>query len=305
MKTTSRFKKFIIVSLGLHFGLVAFTYLLPQLKNSASTSVEIIVLDEQQTLLETQTEKKFEQVVETDEKSANQLVDEKAKLLSAKNNVVEKQTQAQLGQTFKNSNQEQKPFTAPTQNLAQQKLASEKNVPEQKANLFKPSLFGEKFDAYSALNKKEQKKLAQQKNLKQPQSGALGSAATDKIEGLDTSLKTALNTREYKYYGYYQRIKTQLNQYWQPSVKNKVSRLLTQGRTIATEDSNKITKLIIVLNDEGTLVKVQVLSESGVRDLDEAAVEAFRQAAPFPNPPKGLIETDGTIKIRWDFVVES
>ena len=42
-----------------------------------------------------------------------------------------------------------------------------------------------------------------------------------------------------------------------------------------------------------------------MRELDDAAVEAFRQAAPFPNPPKGLIETDGTIKIRWNFVVES
>jgi protein TonB len=40
-------------------------------------------------------------------------------------------------------------------------------------------------------------------------------------------------------------------------------------------------------------------------DLDSAAVEAFRQAAPFPNPPKGMVEADGTIKIRWDFVLEA
>ena len=129
--------------------------------------------------------------------------------------------------------------------------------------------------------------------------------STDKLEHVEQSLKTQLNTKEYKYYGYYQRIKTQLNQFWQPEVKQKVSRLMTQGRTIASDSNNKVTKLIIVLNDAGTLVKVQVIGESGVRDLDEAAVEAFRQAAPFPNPPKGMVENDGTIKIRWDFVVES
>jgi protein TonB len=80
--------------------------------------------------------------------------------------------------------------------------------------------------------------------------------------------------------------------------------MMRQGRTIASENS-KVTKLVIVLNGQGNLVKVQVLAASGVRDLDDAAIEAFRQAAPFPNPPKGMIERDGTVKIRWDCVVES
>ena len=48
-----------------------------------------------------------------------------------------------------------------------------------------------------------------------------------------------------------------------------------------------------------------MLTQSGVIDLDSAAVEAFREAAPFPNPPKGMVEGDGTIKIRWDFVLEA
>jgi protein TonB len=47
------------------------------------------------------------------------------------------------------------------------------------------------------------------------------------------------------------------------------------------------------------------MSESGITDLDEVAVEAFRLAAPFPHPPKGMVDGDGTIKIRWDFIVET
>jgi protein TonB len=81
--------------------------------------------------------------------------------------------------------------------------------------------------------------------------------------------------------------------------------MFNEGRSPASVESDRITKLMIVLNSAGTLVKVQVLRDSGVSDLDDAAIEAFRAAAPFPNPPKGIIESDGTVKIRWDFVIES
>jgi protein TonB len=52
-------------------------------------------------------------------------------------------------------------------------------------------------------------------------------------------------------------------------------------------------------------MRVQVVGESGVKDLDDAAVEAFRAAEPFPNPPKGIVDADGTIKINWDFILEA
>lgn len=80
--------------------------------------------------------------------------------------------------------------------------------------------------------------------------------------------------------------------------------MFRKGRSIAS-DQDRITKLLIYLNPNGVLVKVQVLSDSGVRDLDEAAIEAFKSAAPFPNPPRGIVDTDGTVKIRWDFILES
>ena len=42
-----------------------------------------------------------------------------------------------------------------------------------------------------------------------------------------------------------------------------------------------------------------------VKKVITAAIEAFKEAAPFPNPPAGIVESDGTIKIRWDFVLEA
>jgi TonB family protein len=132
----------------------------------------------------------------------------------------------------------------------------------------------------------------------------VASKTDDYLKDVEISAQTLLSTREFLYYSYYNRIRAQLKQYWEPRIKEKVKKIFSQGRQIASEE-DRITKVIITLNQGGILVKVQVIGESGIRDLDDAAVEAFRQAAPFPNPPKGIIGADGLIKIRWDFILEA
>lgn len=300
MKTQNRFNKFLITSLILHAGILLAILLIPKLVPE-NERIEVVLLED--ALLQSEDsvaeveDNLAKQIVETDEKTANDTLNEKAKYLSAKNNSVEKESIAKIGREFKNE---------PTK----PRLATQ----AQKKESHKPSLFGDKFNAYDALEKRMAKNDGtgqEQREAQKGKNGNVGAEATstDKLEGVQQTLKTALNTKEYKYYGYYQRIKTQLNQWWQPEVKQRVSRLMTQGRTVAAASDgktrNRVTKLIIVLNDVGTLVTVQVIGESGIRDLDETAIEAFRQAAPFPNPPRGMIENDGHIRIRWDFVVES
>jgi TonB family protein len=135
-------------------------------------------------------------------------------------------------------------------------------------------------------------------------SGTGASATDDHLKNVETGNQTLLSTREFVYYSYYNRIKDKLRQYWEPKIKEKMEHILRTGRTIASS-SDRITRIIIILDNTGKLVRVQVVGASGVQDLDDAAVEAFRAAAPFPNPPKGIIENDGTVKIRWDFVLEA
>jgi protein TonB len=130
------------------------------------------------------------------------------------------------------------------------------------------------------------------------------SQTDDHLKDVQTGAETILSSREFVYYAYYSRIKDRLRLYWEPKIKEKMNRIFASGRKIASEE-DRITKLVIVLDQAGKLIKVQVLSESGLKDLDDAAIEAFQAAAPFPNPPKGIIESDGTIKIRWDFVIEA
>lgn len=134
--------------------------------------------------------------------------------------------------------------------------------------------------------------------------GPSGSRTRDYLPGKEAGLETLLSTREFVYFTYYNRIRDRLGQYWEPQIKKKLLELMRKGRRMAsTED--RITKVQIILDGDGALQKVQVVSASGIQDLDSVAVEAFRAAAPFPNPPKGIIEPDGTVKIQWDFVIET
>jgi protein TonB len=65
-----------------------------------------------------------------------------------------------------------------------------------------------------------------------------------------------------------------------------------------------ITSLQVTLNEKGEIVKVKILGASGVKELDDAAVESFNEAGPFPNPPKDLL-VNGHATIEWGFVVKS
>lgn len=281
----------VCVSLVLHFSsylsINVISYLQNLNKPPQNKIIEVAFIDESVTDTVKNVAK---QIVETNADQANNKVDETAKFLSAKNNTVEHETKAQSAEKFKN--------VKPQKQMAPQ-VQQKTEHSETKSKLFDTG-----FDVYSALNKNKNVKKQMAKEKRSVGSTGEQSGTNDHIADVDDSLMTQLNTREYLYYGYYTRIKNQLNQWWQPKVREKVTKLVSQGRKIASEE-NKTTKLIIILNKTGLLMKVQVLSESGVRDLDEAAIEAFRQAAPFPNPPNGMIEPDGTIKIRWDFVVES
>jgi TonB family protein len=137
-------------------------------------------------------------------------------------------------------------------------------------------------------------------------SGRPGQAATDdNLKNVAFGVQTLLNTREFVYYSYYNRIKEKIRYFWEPRIKEKVANIFRQGRNIASTSTDRITRTVITLDRKGVLVKVQVIGPSGLLDLDEAAVDAFKAAAPFPNPPNGIADKDGFIRINWDFVLEA
>ncbi|MCO4792649.1 MAG: TonB family protein [Bacteriovoracaceae bacterium] len=124
----------------------------------------------------------------------------------------------------------------------------------------------------------------------------------DFIEDLPLGDMTNLNTIEYKYYGFYHRIRQKLEQYWGRNLQQKARAIYSTGRRLPASE-NKITSLRITLDNMGNIVDVWVKSTSGIKELDDAAIEAFNEAGPFPNPPKGMMK-NGQAMIEWGFVVK-
>ena len=126
----------------------------------------------------------------------------------------------------------------------------------------------------------------------------------DYVKGMRESDRTLLNTREFVFYGYFQRIRERLDHAWDRSLREKMEKYFYQGRHLANE-TDYTTKLLVTLDNGGQITKVQVLGQSGAKDLDDAAIKAFNDAGPFPNPPQGLVDSSGKIQVRWDFVLRT
>lgn len=135
-----------------------------------------------------------------------------------------------------------------------------------------------------------------------PQAQGL-SATNDYVEEVTLGDFTHLNTVEYKFYGFYHRIRQKLEQFWGKSIQEKAENIFRSGRRLPASE-NLITNLQVTLNSRGEIVGVKILGASGVKELDDAAIESFNQAGPFPNPPKELL-VNGKATIDWGFVVKS
>ena len=337
------------LSLAIHFVFAGGIALKPSSRPALKDqTVEMITPEELESWLSRKQIETSRQIVDSDEKPINDLVDPNAKYLSRHNQKVLRETKAAQNGEFRNSG-----GAGPKGSASLAQSSSQSHAQMQSQTTPKPSIqpsaetsatnetsataHGEvetfaNGDLAVGLPKPSRKLLKFSKPSKDvshltpdfrtlPQfekSEALGersasgngngqqvSSTDDHIKDVKTGMQTLLSTREFVYFSYYNRIKEKLRQHWQPKIRERFTRIIKSGRQIASDGNDKITKVVIILDHTGTLVRVQVLSQSGLVDLDEAAVEAFRAAAPFPNPPKGIIEEDGTVKIRWDFVVEA
>ena len=124
------------------------------------------------------------------------------------------------------------------------------------------------------------------------------------IQGVKLGEVTALNTKEFVFFSYFERVRRQLDQAWQPIVKQNVGRLLKGGRQLAS-NSDFVTRTLVTMNERGEILRIQLLEQSGTEDLDQAAIDALNKAGPYPNPPRGLIDSSGQVHIRWDFILKT
>ncbi len=106
--------------------------------------------------------------------------------------------------------------------------------------------------------------------------------------------RTRLNTIAFKYFSFFQRIKSKLSPVWKSRVQN-----LTQRRI---SPISLKTIIRIWINKKGELVKLLLIGSSGASMIDQAALDSLTQVAPFENPPKGLF-LGGVFSFDWGFIV--
>ncbi len=307
LNTRQKSKKFILVSIVFHI-FVGFFFLnnKPSPKSPHTKSQTPIKINFLEPLQEKTSPQQIMQIVEQNIKKPLKKVEldpNKKRYLSEKDQTVVKETKAALSGEFKNS--KQLILKKPTKkSIVKKQKNRPKNKLTKKSKHFKPKAkIAKKLDKKSLLMPLFQQKPPQDLSQNQNPSSQNFSRSSDHLKDITIGASTLLNTKEYKYYSYYQRIKKKIQKQWEPRIKHRIHAVLLTGRKPSSLSSSE-AELFIVLNKFGKLQKIQLLGPSGLQDLDQSAVEAFKAAAPFPNPPQGMIDNTGVIKIKWSFVLE-
>jgi TonB family protein len=107
-----------------------------------------------------------------------------------------------------------------------------------------------------------------------------------------------LNTREFLYAGYINRIRRLVSFYWKQNVDN-----IPRSEPLVKPQYTTVVN--VVLDSNGSLESITIATESGSDVIDNCIVDAFRIAGPFPNPPEQLISNDGRVHLpEFGFTLE-
>jgi len=129
---------------------------------------------------------------------------------------------------------------------------------------------------------------------------ALGGGSVDHLEDVENGDQTALNSTRFIYATFFNRLKRQVAQNWDPAT---VYRRRDPTGTVYGFKT-RVTEVRVSLSRKGELTKILVTTPSGVIELDDEAVRAFKSAGPFPNPPEGLVTKDNQITFAFSFFFE-
>jgi TonB family protein len=129
---------------------------------------------------------------------------------------------------------------------------------------------------------------------------ALGGGSVDHLEEVDSGDETALSAKRWIYASFFNRLKRQVAQNWDPAAVWRRSDPTGQVYGYKT----RVTEVRVSLSPKGELAKIVVTGPSGVGELDDEAVRAFHAAAPFPNPPTELASKDNLITFAFSFYFE-
>lgn len=138
------------------------------------------------------------------------------------------------------------------------------------------------------LNQKEL--VAERENRETLTAEGQGIDSTGFYERLKRGEMLKINAAESDYAQFIRRMKEKIIQHWSPQ------------KTVTTEmyNYNEVMVTIgVVLNLSGEIVELRTVSGSFFPQYDQECLRALREAGPYPNPHKSLIQDDGFVYIPW------
>ena len=127
-----------------------------------------------------------------------------------------------------------------------------------------------------------------------------GAAPNDHLKDTEEGNGTFLNTREWKYASFFNRVKQSVGMQWDPG--QALRQRDPTGNAYNGRD--RYTLLSVRLGPDGRIREVAVEKSCGLDFLDLEAVRSFERAQPFPNPPAGLLDADSQVKFSFGFFLD-
>jgi hypothetical protein len=133
---------------------------------------------------------------------------------------------------------------------------------------------------------------------------AIGSSSVaEYIPGVQEGAFTALNTDQFTYYAFFSRMNEQVRNRWISMIRSYVDSLSPQHLSVLSK-YERHSLVEIILSQDGSFENALLFQSSGDDSLDKIHGRSFQIAAPFPHPPKGLVESDGKIHLKYEFVLQ-
>lgn len=113
---------------------------------------------------------------------------------------------------------------------------------------------------------------------------------------------TALNTDRYLFYTFYARVEELIRFRWESRVQQAIDGF-SRIDMINAGNRNWVTQAEFILDKKGNLRSALIMKSSGIKNFDMAAINAFKEARIFPNPPQEMVKEDGFIHLVFSFTV--
>lgn len=136
--------------------------------------------------------------------------------------------------------------------------------------------------------------------LYQPPQVAGTGGSPDYLPGVEEGNGTFLNTREWKYAGFFNRIMAEVRPNWVRELTSAVDARDPTRQAFMYKDRE--TVIAVKLDGKGQVSDIRVLQSSGVPFLDDAVVKAWKQSQPFVNVPQGLMNDRGEVAFNAGFI---